>query len=195
MHQVLRSGERLFIVTGTELVEISVKIFSKPLLVTGKRWPVMTNATNWFRGVGISDLLGSIHLVVPFSEAAVAFVKVPELDKLRVVGAIAGTRFVEVMTIDKNGQYKAIGFSFDSTWQKYSATTRDSDSPEQNTAILDKGVTATIAEDGELVIAVPWKGEQKEISDKDLFTTMRLGNIDNRVVYRKDGALWSLRMQ
>lgn len=192
---VLRYENRLFAATKTELVELKLMAFSKPILSPQNRWSTMDNATKWFKGVGISDVLGSTFIVAPFETNSVAFVKTPELDGQTVVDARIGTRYVEVAAINKSGTYHAYGFAFDRAWQHYSATTRDIDQPSLNTALLPKGVAARIEDDGELVVFVPSQGEQKVVRDKDIATTMHLTNIGDTVVYRKDGALWSLRMR
>jgi hypothetical protein len=192
---VFRNGERLFAITETELVELVLLPFAKPVLTIGKRWSVMGNATEWFRGIGVSDVLGNMHLVAPFGDDSVAIVRVPELDGTRVVNAIAGTRFAEVVTVDAVGQYQAFRFAFDARWRDYTLFKALCDSAELNTTILPKGVTVTIREDGELTIAVPHKQEERVVSDKDILATMRLSHIGDRVTYRHQGELWSLRMR
>ena len=192
---VVRSDNRIFVTTETELIELTLQQFSKPVITIGKRWSVLSNATKWFQGIGVSDVLGAMHLIAPFAESSVAIVRVPELDGLKPVNGLCGNRWAEIITINKQGEYEAHDLSFDAEWKKYSLQSRKVDGPDQNLVALPKGVTASIPEDGELIISVPTKGEQKVIKDKDLATDMRLANIENKVVYRKDGALWSLRMQ
>ncbi len=192
---VIRSGNRLFIANETEFAELGVHAFLKPILTIQGRWKSMGIATRWYNGVGVADILGTAYLIAPYSVDSVAYIKVPELDTLTVVGGVAGNRFIEVMTIDSQGAYRSYAFAFDAGWKEYTVEARDCDGPEQNITILDKGVTASIVEDGEMVITVPWKGEKKIVADKDLTTKMKLSHIGDRVVYLKGGALWSLRMQ
>jgi hypothetical protein len=191
---VFRSGERLFATTETELVEVILHQFAKPLLTFGSRWQILGQATNWYNGVGVSNVLGAVHLVLPFGEEAVAMVRAPELDDLRVIKATAGSRFVEVVTINKQGDYEAIAFTFTKDYQSYTVTRRPVDSPEQNLTALPKGVTAEIRTDGLLTIGVPQNNVVKEVSDKDISTDMRLSRIGDQVVYLKDSELWSLSM-
>ncbi len=193
--EVVRSGDRLFVTTDTELVELTLQAFQKPVLTTGRRWQILGNSTRFFAGVGVSDVLGAMHLIVPSSDEAVSMVRIPELDGKRIVNARGFGRIVSVLTVDSSGQYEVFDLAGTEDWRSYTATTRISDSPELNQAVLPKGVTADIREDGELIITVPTQGTQKVVKDKDLLTTMRLSNIGNQVVYRHDGALWSLRMQ
>jgi len=192
---IVRNGNRLFAVTTNEFAELQLLSFAKPILTVKNRWGIMGNATQWFKGVGITDVLGSMHIIAPFDEHNVAIVKTPELNGAKVLQAIAGTRYVEVTTVDARGIYQVLGFAFDAGWKKYTVATRTIDQPELNTVILPKGVAARIENDGELIVYVPHKGEQKILNEKDIATTLRLTYVDEKVVYIKDGAVWTLRMK
>lgn len=187
-------SEGLFVATDTELVELDLQVFAQPVLTTGRRWQVLGNSTHWMSGLGICDVLGAMHLVIPHNEDAVTLIRTPELDGKRIVSGIATGRIASMVTIDKTGQYEVYDFAGDKDWRSYSLTVRDTDGPGLNQAVLPKGVTADIREDGELTITVPTSGVQKVVQDKELFTTMRLSNIGDQVVYRHDSAFWSLRM-
>ncbi len=191
---VVRSGERIFAVTTTEFVEIVIQQFQKPVTTIGNRWQIMGNATNWYREIGVSDVLGATYLIVPFNEGSVAMVRVPEFDGLTTVSAVGGGRFAEIVTLNQQGEYQTHSLSFNSDWNKYKVSTRTVDGPEQNITILPKGVVASIPEDEQLVITVPSKGAQKIVNDKDLATNMYLSRIGDQVVYLNDGVLWSLKM-
>ncbi len=192
---VLRSDERLFAITETELVELTLQQFTRPVLTLGKRWQILGKSTSWFSGVGVSNVLGAMHLIAPFGVDAVALVRVLELDRLRVVNAKAGARFVVVVTINQAGEYELHTFVFDKEWKRYQYERKLVDGSELNLSILPKGVVASITEDGEMTILVPSQGDQKVVTDKDLSTELQLARIGDKVVYLKDGALWSLRMQ
>lgn len=192
--QVIRNGERMFIVSDTELIELTMQMFSKPVLATGRRWQVLGNSTQWFSGIGVSDVLGAMHLVVPYGDDGVVMVRASALDGLRIVNAEGYGRIAMVATVDQSGQYQVFKFAGSEAWKSHTIHVRAVDGPELNLAILPKGVMAEIREDGELNVSVPTQSAVKVVQDKDLMTTMRLGNIGDRVVYRKDDALWSLRM-
>jgi len=194
VQNVIRSGERLFATTEAELVELQLQAFSTPVLTTGSRWQILGNSTHWFSGFGISDVLGAQHLVVPNGDAGVAIIRTAQLDGKRIINGVAGGRTASVITVDKSGQYEIYDFVSDKDWQTYAVQVRSVDGPGINQVVLPKGVTAEIREDGEIQITVPTSGIQKVVRDKDLLTTMRLSNIGDQVVYRHDGALWSLRM-
>ncbi|USN92446.1 MAG: serine/threonine protein kinase [Candidatus Nomurabacteria bacterium] len=192
---ILRSGERLFAVTESELIELTLQAFSKPVLTLGNRWQILGKGTRWFSEVGVSNILGAMHLIAPYGANAVAMVRTSELDGLTVVNAKAGTRFVVVVTVSHNGEYEEHRFAFDKNWKQYQYDRELVDGSELNLTILPKGVTASIRDDGELIIAVPFQGDKKVVSDRDICTNLRLAHIIDKVVYQKDGVLWSLGMR
>lgn len=191
---VVRSGERLFVATETELIEVSLQVFTQPVLTAAKRWQVLGNSTTWLSGLGVSDVLGAMYLVLPIGDDGVQSVRATELDGMRIIAGRALGRIASVVIVDKTGQYREFTFAGNADWSQYSVTAIDRDGPELNRVVLPKGVTATIRLDGELIIEVPTQGTQKVVSGKDIATTMQLTHLENQVVYRHNGALWSLRM-
>jgi len=193
---VVTYESRMFLVTDQGLTELTLRVFSaRAILTPGQNWGVMVNSTRWFDGVGVMDAMGAMFLIAPFGTNAVAQVRVKELDGLRIVNAKAGNRFVVLITVDKNGDYQKIELTFDKDYKTYQVWQAQSDIAELNMALLPKGVGATIVRDGELVIFVPTNGTVNKVSDKDVTTTMILGNWGDRVVYTRDGAVWSIRMK
>lgn len=190
----VRYENRLFVVADRGLTEVSLKILGKPILSVGKTWGAMVNSTRWYDGVGIQDAMGAIYVIAPFGENSCAQVRVKELDGLRVVAAKSGNRFVAIMTVDKNGQYRKVELTFDREYKTYETWAGGSDSPDLNMAVLPKGVTAIIVEDGSLNIFVPTNGKLRKVADKQISTDMVLGNWDNTVVYVQNGAVWSVKL-
>ncbi len=191
---VFRSEDRLFAVTSEELVELKLMSLGKPFLTLGHRWSIMGNGTQWYRGVGVADLLGSRHLIIPSGSDGIRQVRVRELDGVTVIGAMGTERFVEVVTQNSSGNYEALQFVFAKDGTNYTEMREARDEAEQNLVVLPKGVVARIAEDGELTIMVPHTGVTNVVSDKDLTTTMRLAHLGDRVIYHHETAVWSLRM-
>lgn len=194
VRMVFRSDERLFVVTSEELVELKLMSLGKPLLTLGHRWSIMSNSTKWYRGVGIADLLGSRHLIIPSGSDGIRQVRVRELDGVTVIGAVGTERFVEVVVQTAIGDYEALQFVFAKDGTHYSLVHESRDEAEQNLVVLPKGVVARIAEDGTLAIHVPQTGATNMVTDKDLSTTMRLSHLGDRVIYHHETAVWSLRM-
>ncbi len=195
VYRVVRSSNRMFAVTDTGLTELTVRLFARPVLSLGRTWGVMRHALRWFDGVGVQDALGAMYLVAPFGTESCAYVRVPELDGLRVIAAKAGHRFVSAIAADVNGMYRKLEFAFDSEYRSYTLWQGVTDDPDPNIAILPKGVCATIVEDGELVIFVPANGQTNKVKDHRITTALALANWEDRVVYVSQGEVWQVRLK
>ena len=195
-HAVFRYENRLFLVTESELVELKLMKVGRPLLAIGPRTQVLQpRATNWFDGVGVQKAFDATFMVMPFGDAACINVRVKELDGETAIAARAGNRFVTVITLDKKGSYRKHEFMFSAEYRSYTHWDDVVDSPELNIAILPRGVTAMVLDDGELTIFVPTNGKVHKVKDRMIEADMILANWDDTVIYVKDGALWSLRMK
>lgn len=192
--RLVRYQNRLFGVTEQGLAELHLKQFARPVLSVGQTWQATMNATHWYDGVGVLNAMGSIFLIVPFGADSCAQVRVRELDDVHVVAAKAGPRFVSVIAIDKSGDYRKIEFTFNRLYGSYEVWTGEADGPELNMSLLPRGVAATVVRDGELVIFVPTSGQVNRVADKDVATTMLLGNLDDTVVFIRDGQLWRVSL-
>ncbi|MES3005197.1 MAG: hypothetical protein V4690_03785 [Patescibacteria group bacterium] len=186
---------RMFAVTENGLTEVTVNMFAKPLLSAGNTWGVVVNSTKWWNGVGVQDMMGATYVISPFGEGTCAHVRVPELDNLKVVNAKSGHRFIVLSCVAKDGSYRKVELSFDSSYKTYKLSEKITDTAELNVAILPKGVCATIETDSELFITVPTNGTGKHLSDKNISTDMVLFNLGDMVVYIQNGDVWSLRMK
>lgn len=201
-NSLVRSNNRLFAVTENGLTELELHLFARPLLAVGRTWAAMPNATRWFDGVGIQDAFGATYVFAPFGENSCAQIRVRELDGIRPLAAKAGRRFVAIMCADKQGGYRKVEITFDHDYQTYVVRQEHADTPELNMALLPRGVTATIVQDGELLVYVPTSLDpatpgslnMTRVPDRDITTTMILGNWDDRVVFIRDGQVWSVKM-
>ncbi len=195
IRQIMRFENRLFAVLDNGLAELALTILGKPMLSVGHVWGAMVKATQWFDGVGIQDTFGAMHVIAPFGDKACAQMRVRELDKLRVVSAKAGNRFMAFVGLNASGGYQKVELTFDREYRTYQVWIGDVDGPDLNMALLPKGVMATIINDGELVIFVPASGVINKIQDKFINTDLILGEWDNQVVYVRQGVAWRMRMQ
>lgn len=194
-HRLLQANNRLFVHTDQGLTELKFMIVGRPILAPDHTWGVMRYSTQWFDGAGIMDAMGATFIVAPFGDRAVAQVRVPELDDLRPVAAYAGNRFMAIVGINKQGQYKKIELTFDSGYTQYDFWEGPSDGSELNMTMLPRGVAAIIIQDGEFSIFVPTSGTLNKIRDKGIATDMSLARWDNTVVYIRKGEVWSMRMR
>lgn len=193
---LFRYENRLFLVTESELVELKFMGGGNPLVVIGPRTQILQpRATKWFDGIGVQKAFDATFMVLPFGDAACITVRAKELDHETPIIARAGSRFASVITLDKKGTYHKHEFIFDKDYRAYQHWQDVVDSPELNLAILPHGVTAMILDDGELVIFVPSNGKIHKVKDRMIEADMVLTNWEEKVVYVKDGALWSVKMK
>ena len=191
--KLIRYENRLFVVIDDGLTELELTVIGRPILSVGKTWGVLTNSTRWFDGVGIQDAMGSTFVVAPFSSDSCTQTRVKELDGIKPVAAKAGNRFISIIGLDKNGQYKKIELAFDKDYTGYKVWQGGADGPELNMAIKPSGSVATIVEDTRIVIFVPG-GKVTKVEDKDLTTQMALFTWGDKVVYILNGSVWSVGM-
>lgn len=192
--RVLRANERLFAVDNQGLIELTVHTgLSRPLLSWGQRWGVLVPATTWHQGVGVEDALGAMHVVVPFGAGACAHVRVPELDGRRVVAGIAGERIVVLTIQEPSGEYVELMLAFDEQYRTYQVSRQVVATPDLTAVVLPTRVVASIRNDGELTITVPSSQTAKTVRDSAVTTDLLLFRWNERVLYLKDGAVWSLR--
>lgn len=193
--KIICADNRLFAITDNGLTEISLTMFEKPVLSIGKIWGTMINSTKWFDGVGISNILGATHLVIPFGGDSCAQIRLKELDNIKTISAKAGKRFVTIIGLDKKGNYQKFEIVLDKDYRNYNITNILVDNPDLNISILPKGVCASIIDDGTLNIFVPSSGVINKVEDKDINTNMQLSNFDDQVIYFRDKELFSIRMK
>lgn len=195
--QLLSYENRMFAVTESGLTEITVRLFSgKPIAAMGQTWGIMVNSTRWFSGVGVLDAMGAMYLIAPFGPGAVAQVRVKDLDGLTVVAGKAGNRFISLVVVDRQGDYRKMEFTFDRDYaMPPTMWTGPTDSAELNIAILPKGVCATIVKDGEIGIFVPSSGTVKRIDNSHVSTDMALANWNDTVVFIQGGDVWTVRLK
>lgn len=194
-HRFMRYQNRLFVVGTIGLTEVTVRQGAKPMLVTLNTWQILLNSTTWFDGVGLQDALGAVFFVAPFSEKSCVFLRVPELDKKKVVDAKAGTRYIVATTIDNaTGLYTRYEFVMDKEYKTYSVTATPVSTPDLNISILPKGVNATIVDDGQLVISVPVNGSVSNVNDSKIESAFILSNWENKVTFTNDKKVFSLAL-
>ena len=192
--QIVRAGNRLLMLSDTGLRDIGVTKFAKPVLSLGRPWAASQNL-HWFDGVGVMNELGASFVVVPFGEGSCVHVRIRELDNLRVIAAKGYERFVSLVCMTPEGEYRKVELYLDANYRACEKVHQtDQENGELNLAILPKGVCATIAQDGELAIFVPANGSTVRVADRDATTDTVLGNWDNKVVFIRDGQLWHVSL-
>lgn len=195
INKILTFENRLFAINGGKLTEIILTdLGNKQLLGLGQSWNVMELSTKWFDGIGVQDVLGSAYLTLPFGDNAVVNLKVPELDGILPINAVAGHRFVTLLGMNKNGEYVKSEIYLSENYSSYRYWGAVTDTPELNIAILPKGVCATIVKDGELTIFVPSNANIRKVVDNQLLG-IDLYRWDNAVIGLLNGSIWKISIK
>ena len=140
-------------------------------------------------------MAGATYIIAPYGDNTCAHIRARELDGFRPVFAKAGHRFISVIALDKTGNYRKLEFTMNKDYDSYTLWQGKTDGPELNMAILDRGVVATIIEDGKLVIFVPTSGAKTDVSDSNITTDMTLYANSDTVAYTQGDAVWSVKMK
>lgn len=76
----------------------------------------------------------------------------------------------------QTGVYEKYEFIFNNDYTNYSVKITEVPTPDLNIALLQKGVVASLPEDGNLIISVPFNGQEKLVTDSRLQTSWLLDN-------------------
>jgi hypothetical protein len=191
---MFRAGERLFAITGHEMIEIECRMLGRVQIISGRRWNMPVKSTSWFDDIAVMDVLGSAFVVLPMADGGVLQIRVPELDGAKVVAAKAVGRFAALSILERTGDYRKLELTFSKTGTSFTPWSGPAESAELNMGILARGVVATIVNDGELAIVVPTTGTVKKVADRGITTAMKLATWGEKIVYMADGAVWQVRV-
>jgi hypothetical protein len=157
---------------------------------------VLSHATKVFDGVVVQNLLGSTYVsVFPTSGASVQ-IRMPELDKVRIVDAKYDNGVLMVLTA-KGGTYDRYVFRVDDTWAYDTKVVRDVTPSGLNFVTLDSGVCVCLNEGAELEVFSARKGSHalRVVADKTLHGGMRLYRRAGKVLFADGSTLYSLSLR
>ena len=194
--QVVRAGNRVYVLSNDNLVEIGVlDLGGRPLLLAGNRWKVLANAVRAFDGVLLEDVLGKTHAVIPFRHGATAVLALPELDPYRAVAARYEGRVLVVRGATRGGRYDQWLFRFNESHDRYDVKViEDTDAPI-NFAVLDTGVVVRVVEDGSLEAFANRPGSDlvRVIEDAQIKVAMPLFNYAGRAAVFAQNKVFQMR--
>jgi hypothetical protein len=191
VERFFRAGDRLFAVSGNNLVGLQLYTLGKPTIATKSSFGIRPNSTSWFDSVAVQDVFGNAFLVLP-TETGMVQPRVKELDGASIVSAKASGRFAAFIVLEKSGDYRKIELTFDKIFSTYTAWTGGTDTANLNMAMLTTGVVVTVVTDGELVIFVPSNGNVMRMADSAIETSMTLASWDSKLLSIKDGEVWRI---
>ncbi len=189
---IFRQGERIFAISDQGLNELKLFNFKQPVLAVERSWDLMINSTQFYDGVAVQDTFGSKFVVIPHDDDKLSFVRVAQLDDLKVVNAKALGRYAIFIGVNKAGESKKVELVFDQNFATYSVQTLDTDTLDLVLAILPRGVCASVEDDGELTVFVPSNGKVNKFKDSTISTAEPLSNWDDRVLINRANAIWHM---
>jgi len=150
---------RLFAITRDGLLELQAEQLGvRKVLLPGSRWGLNPDTTFFGNGLALHDALGAKFLVVPHGTAAVAMLRVRELDGLDAVAAIRRGRVAVLSLIGRDGHYRRAAVLFSEGYAECSVRLDPADDGSLDAAITPSGVVVRLDADGKLDLQVPATG-------------------------------------
>jgi hypothetical protein len=197
--ELAKSGDRFYVRSGGQVLEVEFSELVGKTIVTASHVvaSVMERASRLFEGCCIQSMLGSVYVsLFPRSHAGYQ-VRVPELDRYKVVDA----KFdggVLMVTGAKDGVYDRLTFRFNDEFDAYDLrTARDVAAQGLNFVTLANGVCVCITEDEKLEVFSATKGASslKVVSDPALGSDMRLMKVSGKVGFERAGNVYSMSLK
>jgi len=194
--QLTDCGQRLYIKNGPQIHEIDlVQTGSKVIAGAIPVANCMENATRFFPGVVVQDMIGEPHLTMfPASKTSYT-VKIPELKGYKIVDA-RGNRNVVMVVGHHKGRYDRLVIRFSSSYKDYDVRVVKDISPAGlNFIVLETGVVACITEEEKLELFSAKRGNPavKVISDDALGGDMKLFEHQGKATIWRDKQIFRLK--
>lgn len=183
----------IYTVANEKLVENSFAQFGEKVLHATKQvGNVLDLATQVFDGVMFQDLLGKIHITLPYEKGKCKIMHIPELDGYRIIDARSERNIVGVMT-EKAGSYHRFVFSFSADFSTYTLRiSKDVQYSDINLTVLPTGI-AVLATDTEVEI---FKGDGvKVITSPPFNSATKLFNVSGGVCYIDGKKVFTAKMK
>ena len=187
----LKNGDKIVHVTLTEMGANSQVVAASEVAVN-----VLPQATKFFDGVVIQNLLGSTFVsVFPAPGASIQF-RVPELDKAKIVEAKYDGGVLMVLAA-RGGTYDRYVFRVTDTAEYDVRVIKDVTPSGLNFVTLDSGVCVSLTEDAKLELFSSRKDSttSRVVDDKALHGGMRLYKQGGKVVFATGNKLYSLSLK
>lgn len=186
----LRQWDHVYEVAVTEtggLVIASTKVVAN----------VMPHSSRLYPGVIMQKMLGSTFTSILARSGSAYQLRVPDLDKYRVIDA-AYDGGVLMVVGEASGKYDRLVFRFDDDFLTYDMRTVSDIQPSGlNFVVLDSGVCACITEDGKLELFSKLKGSNavKTVDDPAIPGDAVLGKDAGTVLFSQGNKIYTLRMR
>lgn len=203
---IMNYDGRTYIKQGGQIVEIDLAEIGTKILVSTKVVAnVLENASAMYDGVVVQNLLGTYYISVFPTANTHRQIKLPELDKYRIIDAkfdgavlmVIGTR---TLGSGRSGNmfYDRLVFRFGDDWHSYDVRKAENIVyTGLNFTTLDNGVCVCLNEDDELELFSSQKGSAtiKIVKDSVLGSDMKLFRNGTSLMFAKGNKLYSIRMK
>lgn len=198
--EIARSGDRFYARSGTGVLEIDfIEMKTQTTAVASHAVAsVLENASRLFEGCAIQNMLGSVFVSL-FPKSRTGYqVRVPQLDKCKIVDARFERGILMVITA-RDGVYERMIVWFNQDFSSYDMITTPLGAPaDLNFLVTDAGVCVMLAEDEKLHVFRGQFGAPlavKIISDPALGGDMRLTRVGGRPGFIRGNKVFSISMK
>jgi len=195
---------RIYVQSANKITEIRLTEAGNSLLALPvPAGNVMEKATRLFPGCAIQSMLGSVFVTLYPKSQSCPQLRVPELEKVRLVDArFEGNVLMVVLQNPTTGQFDRLVLRFDDTYTSYDMRRVEDITPAGlNFIVLNKGGKANICihltEETQLEVFSTAKGADaiKVVKDPSLRGDMSLVNLGGRVGYTQDTKIFTMTMK
>lgn len=197
--EIAKSGGRMYLRNGTRVLEVEFSEQPSKIVVTASHMvaDVLELASHLYEGAAIQNMLGTIYVSL-FPQSKTGYqVKVPELNKYKIVDAKFDGGVLMVVGA-KDGQYDRLIFRFDENYTTYDLRVVSDITPSGlNFITLDSGICVSLTEDEKIEAFSARKGSQgiKVVEDPALGNDMRLIKVRGKVGFERQGKVYQLSMK
>lgn len=195
--KVLRSGERVFAINGTNMTELNFRKHGPldvSLVLLDKTWQVSDNA-QFFKGVGIIDALGASFLILPVGISGCSINRAKELEGHVVLDAIFEGNLVTVKTRQHiTGLVNKFEFTLSNDYSSYTTWCGKTDLASALNVVVKGNVAVTILDDEELSVFMTTSSAATIIKDSNISTNMKLCMFKGNVHFYLGDSLWQLSL-
>ncbi len=176
--------------SGTLIENSFTTMGDRTIHLTRQACGVLQNATQMYDGVIFQNLLGKMHITLPYEKGKIAIKSIPELNGFRIISATARANIC-VVVAEHKGKYNRFYITFDNSFTSYEIRIVDNVSClTTNLAVLPSGV-AVLALDNELEL---FKGANGKVIPSPPATSDNPLHIISGLLYYVDGdSLYTLK--
>lgn len=192
---------RIYVRSTDQIIEVLTnelgnQVVPSPKIVTH----VLEHATKMYRGVVLQDLLGSAFVSVYPRSGASYQLRIPELEKYKVIDARFDNRVLMVTGIGKGTgrTYDRLTFVFDGDYTSHNlvGTQKDITPSGLNFLVLEGGTCVHLTEEEKLEVwNVDHPGKIRVLEDKALGNDLQLIKLAGRVGFLRGNKVFSMRMK